>query len=406
MKSQYCVIVVGAGASGFFAALNAKQMHPHAKVAIIEKNAAILSKVKVSGGGRCNTTHACFEPKQLVKNYPRGQRELLGPFYVFQPQDTIDWFEARGVNLKTESDGRMFPTTDKSETIINCLVDEAKKIGVELLTKQKIVSINKNDSGFDLVIKEKGNIYCDKLILATGSAQDGYKWARELGHSIITPLPSLFTFNVPKSPLADLSGVAFENVTVSIKGSSYKQTGPLLITHFGFSGPAVLKLSAWAARLLHEKKYSFDVVINWLPHQSQGATVEQLSTLKRDAANKNLISENVFKLPKSFWKKILTYYEIDEKRLNDLTSKDLNRLAEKLHTDVYQVSGKTTNKEEFVTCGGVALKEVDFKAMESKLCPNLFFCGEILDIDGITGGFNFQNAWTTGYIAGTSIELK
>ncbi len=406
MNNHYSIVVVGAGASGFFAALSAKKKHPNSSVTIIEKNAAILSKVKVSGGGRCNTTHACFEPKQLIKNYPRGEKELLGPLYIFQPQDTIDWFEARGVKLKAEEDGRMFPKTDKSETIINCLVEEAHRLGVEVQTKQKIEAISKKEKGFELFMKAGFCVSCDNLILATGSAQDGHKWAKELGHSIIAPVPSLFTFNIPKSPLADLSGVSFENVGVSIKGSSYKQTGPLLITHFGLSGPAVLKLSAWAARLLHQKKYSFEAIVNWLPHQSQGATVEQLNLIKRDWPSKSLLSENTFKLPKSFWKKILALQELDQKRLNDLTSRDLNKLAEKLHTDAYKVSGKTTNKEEFVTCGGIALKEVNFKKMESKITSNLFFCGEILDIDGITGGFNFQNAWTTGYIAGMSTQFE
>jgi predicted Rossmann fold flavoprotein len=385
---MYDVIVIGGGAAGFFAALAAKK--ENTRVALLEKSAVLLSKVRVSGGGRCNVTHSCFNPIQLSKNYPRGEKELVGPFHRFQPRDTIQWFESRGVSLKTEADGRMFPVTDSSETIIGCLVGEAKKLGVEIFLKQRVQEIQKTDEGFIV-----GPFRAKKLILATGSSAEGHAWAKSLGHTIQPPVPSLFTFNVPNSPLAELSGVSFQKVKLQV--GAFTQTGPLLITHFGFSGPAALKLSAWAARYLFEREYQVELLINWLPDLSLEQIKEQLLSLKKSAPQKTLLMENPFQFTKSFWKTI-----VDPKRLNDFSQKELYVLAEKLHRDVYQVKGKTTNKEEFVTCGGVTLKEVNFKTMESKICPGLYFAGEVLDIDGVTGGFNFQNAWTTGYIAGNS----
>ncbi len=327
------LIVIGGGAAGVFGAISAKEANPHREVVLLEKSAVLLAKVKVSGGGRCNVTHACFDPKLLVKNYPRGEKELLGPFHKFGPKETIEWFASRGVKLKTEKDGRMFPVTDSSETIISCLLNTAKKLGVEIRTRQKIENVE----------EFKGK----KLLLATGSSPDGYRWAKAFGHTIQSPVPSLFTFNVPTSPLKELSGVVVANVEVSV--GPFSQTGPLLITHFGFSGPVIIKLSAWAARYLHEKNYNTDFTIYW-PEE----------------------------LPKSLLK------------IKDLPT-------------VYRIEGKTTNKEEFVTCGGVTLKEVDFRTMESKIHPGLHFAGEILDIDGVTGGFNFQNAWTTGKLAGNYV---
>lgn len=391
---MFDLIVIGGGAAGFFAALAAKKVNPKAKVALLEKSAALLSKVRVSGGGRCNVTHACFDPILLTKHYPRGARELLGPFNRFGPKDTIEWFESRGVSLKSEVDGRMFPTTDSSETIIDCLLYEADTLGVEIFLKQKIETIK---PGFILTTKDGTSFQTRKLILATGSSQDGQLWAEELGHTIQPGVPSLFTFNVPGSSVAELSGISFKEATVRIKGTTFTQTGPLLITHFGFSGPAILKLSAWAARELNEKGYNFEILIDWLPKLSLKESLEILRQLKEQSPQKTLLSENPFQLPKNFWKLFCP-----PKRLNDFSSKEFLELTEKLHSDLYQVSGKTTHKEEFVTCGGITLKEVNFKTMESKVCPGLFFSGEVLDIDGITGGFNFQNAWTTGFIAGTS----
>jgi len=349
--------------------------------------------VRVSGGGRCNVTHSCFDPTLLIQNYPRGGQELRGPFHRFQPRDTVQWFESRGVTLKAEVDGRIFPITDSSETIIQCLLDEAKKVGVEIFMRQKIDKVVKTDEGFDL-----GTYQTQKLLLATGSGTDGHAWATQLGHTIQKPVPSLFTFNVPNSPLKELSGISVEWAELKIVGTQLSQKGPLLITHFGFSGPAALKLSAWGARALNEKQYQVDLAVNWLPELKLSQILELFMQLKKDAPQKTLLSENPFKFAKNLWKTLLN----DERRLNDISLKDLQALAQKLHENIYQVDGKTTHKEEFVTCGGVTLKEVQFKTMESKICPGLYFAGEILDIDGVTGGFNFQNAWTTGFIAGSS----
>jgi hypothetical protein len=379
--SSYDLIVIGGGAAGIFAALAAKNAHPQLSVLILEKTAVLLSKVKVSGGGRCNVTHACFDPKELVKNYPRGSKELLGPFHRFQPRDTIEWFETRNVFLKTESDGRMFPITDRSETIIECLLSEAKKLGIEIRVRTRVQTIR---PGFVLELQEGEVLQCKKLVLATGSSGEGHAWAEGLGHTIQKPVPSLFTFNVPTSPLKELSGIAFAPVKLEVEGLT--QTGPLLITHFGFSGPAALKLSAWAARPLFEKGYKAPLTINWLPSFSIEEIIKQLKT-----------GDNPFKFPKNLWKAL-------SGDLSSKSNKQYQALAEKLHADVYAIDGKTTHKEEFVTCGGVTLKEVDFKTMQSKICPGLFFAGEILDIDGVTGGFNFQNAWTTAFIAGASLE--
>lgn len=396
------LVVIGGGAAGIFAAIHAKMFSPNAKVIVLEKSGVLLSKVRVSGGGRCNVTHACFDPQLLVKNYPRGFKELLGPFQIFQPKDTVEWFESRGVALKTESDGRMFPVTDDSETIIQCLLSEAAKLGVEIFLRTRVENILKADTHFELFLKEGKKIQTRCLLLATGSSPEGYAAAESLGHTIQKPVPSLFTFNVPTSPLKHLSGVSVENVLLKI--ANFVQQGPLLITHFGFSGPAALKLSAWGARYLHEKNYHVELLINWLPNLSQEEIFNILAQFKMQHPQKTFFSENLFALPKNLWKTFLDPFA--DKRSHDIPHSQLRQLAEKLHCSHYKVEGKTTNKEEFVTCGGVTLKEINFKTMESKLCPGLFFAGEILDIDGVTGGFNFQNAWTTGYIAGQTLKEK
>lgn len=327
-------VVIGAGAAGCFAALACAETYPNAQIEILEKTQQPLAKVRISGGGRCNVTHACFDPKILCSFYPRGHKELLGPFHQFGPADTVEWFKKRGIELKTESDGRMFPVTDKSETIIDCFLSELEKRGVKLNLGAKIDHLPDADA----------------VILTTGSSRQGHEMARAAGHTIIPPIPSLFSFNVPTSPLLHLSGVVAPDATVWLEGGSRKERGPVLITHWGFSGPPILKLSAWEARFLHEKNYHAVCMIEW----GEG-------------------------LPK--------------------------RLRKENPANKFQIEGKTTYKKEFVTCGGVALKEVNFKTMESRVRPGLFFAGEILDIDGVTGGFNFQNAWTTGWIAGTSTIL-
>lgn len=399
---MYDVIIIGGGAAGVFSALAAKTRYPHAQVLLLEKTAALLAKVKISGGGRCNVTHSCFDPKILTHHYPRGNQELLGPFHRFQPLNTIEWFESRGTFLKTEEDGRMFPTTDDSETIIHTLLNEARSLGVEIRLKQHVTSITRHNENFLIELKE-GSSICKNLILATGSNPQGWALAEHLGHTITPPVPSLFTFNIPSSPLKELSGVSVEKVTLSLPGFNSTQTGPLLITHFGFSGPAALKLSAWAARFLHKHQYRCELLVNWLPDLSKEEIYHQLSGLKKSAAQKTLISENPFKLPKNLWKTLLQKYPDQlNKNFADLSLKFFHTLAEDLLQSSYLIEGKTTHKEEFVTCGGIVLKEIHFKTMESKICPHLFFAGEILDIDGVTGGFNFQNAWTTGFIAGSS----
>ncbi|NGX45379.1 MAG: Ferredoxin--NADP reductase [Chlamydiae bacterium] len=393
---MYDLIVIGGGAAGIFAALNAKQKG--LRIAVFEKTATLLAKVRISGGGRCNVTHACFDPLALSKNYPRGSKELVGPFHHFQPQDTIDWFAARGTKLKAEVDGRMFPVTNRSETIINTLLSEAKKLGIEILLQQKIATIEKKNH-FTLTMRDGRLVETKNLLLATGSSHQGHAFAAALGHTIAKPVPSLFTFNVPSSPLKSLSGISVEKVRITIDKGKFSEEGPLLITHFGFSGPAILKLSAWAARYLHEKEYSFEICINWLPGIDTRTT---LISLKEKHPSKTLLSENPFHLPKNLWKSLLS----EQGPLRDIPIKNLNLLSEKLHANSYLVEGKTTHKDEFVTCGGVDLREVNFKTMESKKCPGLFFAGEILDIDGVTGGFNFQNGWTTGYLAGSYIMKK
>lgn len=389
------LMVIGGGAAGIFAALAAKENSPTSNVLVLEKSAVLLSKVRVSGGGRCNVTHACFDPKRLVENYPRGQRELLGPFHFFQPRDTVEWFEKRGVYLKTESDGRMFPVTDSSSTIIDCLLNEAERLQIPILLRQKILSICKGVNYYEILFPEGKKLHTKKLVLATGSSKEGYEWASQLGHRVNEPVPSLFTFNIPYSPLSTLSGISVDPVEVTLPEAKLSQKGPLLITHFGLSGPAVLKLSAWGARFLHRCHYKTEVILNWLPDQTEEQLYQVLKETKEEFPQKLLSVANPFYLPKNLWKAFT-----EDQKLISLPDKNLRKLAAKLHRDIYHIEGKTTHKEEFVTCGGVSLSEIDFKTMESKLSSGLFFAGEILDIDGVTGGFNFQNAWTTASLVG------
>lgn len=393
-------VAIGGGAAGFFGALSAKAAHPDAHVLILERTSQLLSKVRISGGGRCNVTHSCFEPKLLVQNYPRGSKSLLGPFTRFQPRDTIEWFAERGVELKTENDGRMFPITDSSQTIIDCLTEEAKKIGVEIRLKQHIDNVTFSEGNFVISMNSSEPIYAKRILLATGSHPQGHLFAKSFGHTVQDLVPSLFTFNIPNSPLVDLSGISVPNAVVSLVDSPLTQTGPLLITHWGFSGPAVLKLSAFGARWLHERGYKAEVKINWLGEKRE-VVVASLRAWKLEHMAQAAGTSNPFALPKSLWRRLIERAAVDPvKRLADMSNEVLTRLSECLTGDVYRIHGKTTYKEEFVTCGGVTLDEVNFKNMESRLQPGLHFAGEILDIDGITGGFNFQNAWTTGWLAG------
>lgn len=389
---MYDVIVIGGGAAGFFSAISAAERN--LKVALLEKSLKVLSKVRISGGGRCNVTHGCFDPAVLITNYPRGSKELLGPFHQFQPKNTMNWFEERGVALKIEEDGRVFPKSDSSETIIDCLTQAAQKAGVDL---QVGVSILNVENGFKIITKQ-GELEAKSLILATGSSPQGHAWAAQLGHTITPLVPSLFTFNVPTSPLLELSGISAQ-ATVSIEGTSLKATGPLLLTHFGFSGPAVLRLSAWGAEKLHEMNYQATLIIDWTAGMKKEQLIEQIKKLKTEKPSQIFSLDLVLDLPKNLSK---TLYS-PTKRLAELSSKDIEQIALLLTQNRYAIEGKTTYKSEFVTCGGVKRSEVNFKTMESKICKGLYFAGEILDIDGITGGFNFQNAWTTGWIAGKGL---
>lgn len=402
---KYSFIIIGGGAAGFFAAITAKQENPELSVLLLEKTGSLLSKVRISGGGRCNVTHSCFDPKLLVTNYPRGNKELIGPFMRFQPRDTIHWFESRNVPLKVEDDGRIFPISDSSSSIIDCLMSEAQKLGVEIRTKQSVKEITKNEYEFSVILDSSEMIQCSHLLLATGSHPQGHSWAKSFGHTIQEPVPSLFAVNIKDFPLKESAGVSFEKVSISAEGFNRQQIGPLLITHWGFSGPAALKLSSWAARYFFEKKYQATLVVDWLPEISSHQILEDLKNLRKQFNAQAIGNNPIHHLPKNFWKKILELLSIDaKKRLGDISNENFMGIAKKLKEDNYPMIGKTTHKEEFVTCGGVTLSEINFKTMESRLCPGLFFAGEILDIDAVTGGFNFQNAWTTGWIVGHSIN--
>lgn len=395
------LIVIGGGPAGFFSAITCAQFHPDYKIILLEKNRQLLSKVRISGGGRCNVTHSCFDPAVLVKSYPRGGNELRGPFSRFQPRDTVEWFESRGVKLKTEEDGRMFPITDNSETIIGCLLDQAKKLNIEIKTECGVDKIERTSEGFFLTLSNGSTLTCDQIVFATGSHPKTYAMLESLGHSIVPLVPSLFTFNIPDSPLNDLAGVSSDPVEVSLPAIKWAQKGPLLITHWGVSGPAVLKLSAWAARELHDLDYKTKVLLNWLPDLSEDQLRQLLLTSKQAMSTKFVGTEALEGLPKQLWKKMVLLAGIgNEQRWANITNKQLQSLVDQIKGMTLQVNGKTTYKQEFVTSGGVSLKEVNFKTMESRLCPGLYFAGEVLNIDGITGGFNFQNAWTTGWISG------
>ena len=399
------VIIVGGGAAGFFGAITcAEAARGAADVTILEKTAHFLGKVRISGGGRCNVTHACFDVRELTRRYPRGEKELISPYHRFQASDTIAWFEARGVPLKTEDDGRMFPVTDSSQTIIDCLMREAKDHGVKLLPNRGVASVlRRPEGGFDLTLSSGDVMSCDCLLLATGGcrAEAGGALPASLGHTLQAPVPSLFTFHIESPWLRAVPGVAVEQVEVSVPGTALRERGPLLVTHWGLSGPAILRLSAWGARELHGMDYNFLLHVNWLPG---GNATELENSLKahRSVNQARYVANVAFGgLPARLWEQLVAIAGLQpETRWSSLSKGDIHNLARHLTRTEFQVSGKSLNKDEFVTCGGVTLKEVNFKTMESRVCPGLFFAGELLDLDGITGGFNFQAAWTTGWLAG------
>lgn len=408
------IVIVGAGAAGIFAAIAAAEASPSAEVVVLEKTSQLLSKVKISGGGRCNVTHHCFEPQQLVKNYPRGYRELLGPFNRFQPRDTIEWFAARDVELKTESDGRMFPTTDNSQTIIDCLLDACNAANVQIKTQLALISVEKlnttspEEPKFRLLLNDNSTLDCHKLLLASGgnASSKSFTAAAHLGHTVEPIIPSLFTFNCDDPRIKDLPGIAVKQTIVTVPALKLESTGPTLITHWGFSGPAILRLSAWGARLLHSVDHQFDLEINWLANHTLAQLQDDIVQLRSKFGARTIINSNPFdELSKRLWESLVlnTPGITATTRWSDLSKSAENALLKNLHACEFSIKGKSTNKDEFVSCGGIKLSEVNFKTMESKICPGLFFAGEILDIDGITGGFNFQAAWTTGYIAGQSM---
>ena len=405
LKSNWDVIVVGGGPAGFFAAIHCAELNPKLNVLIIEKASQTLGKVIISGGGRCNVTHACFEPAELITHYPRGGNELRGAFTRFQPKDTVKWFESRGVKLKTEADGRMFPSTDDSNTIAECLRQSAREAGVKMELGTSLLNVEKGSrGGFRLEVRKEASVLplqTKKLLLATGSDRKTLEVVKSLGHSIEEPVPSLFTFNIKDKRIDGLAGVSVENVT--LKMDAITTRGAMLITHWGLSGPAVLRLSAWGARELFEKKYRAKLIVNWLDEYSFDKTLDILQKNKdwKENARKKIMTNPAFsQIPVRLWKQLVHF--IGEKNWGDVSKAELRKLAQEITAGEFTITGKGQFKEEFVTCGGVSLKEVDFKTMQSRVVDDLYFAGEVLDIDGITGGFNFQSSWTTGWLAGNA----
>ena len=400
------VVIIGGGAAGYFAAITAAQTNPSLRVILLEAGSQVLRKVKISGGGRCNLTHHCFDPKELSTKYPRGARELRGAFHHWQPRDTIEWFETRGVKTKVENDGRMFPVTDNSQTVINCLRSEARKHGVSERLNSRVTALRQIDDQWEIELNGKELLIADKVCLALGSLkQSGLEETlAELGHTISPLLPSLFAFNLPRHTLKELAGVAVQHTSVRTSPKSVVQVGPILITHRGLSGPAILRASAWDARELAEVNYQFTAEINWLGEKTKEQILIQLNEFRKERAIKKLKYNPFTELPKRLWEKIIELGEIDsETTWAHLPKESMTKLLNQLTAHQADISGKTMNKEEFVTCGGVKLREVDFRTMQSKFCSGLHFAGECLDLDGITGGFNFQAAWTTGRIAGLAM---
>ena len=398
------VVVAGAGAAGVFAAIACAEKAPGTEVVVLEKSPAPLAKVGLSGGGRCNVTHACFDPKRFASFYPRGGRELLGAFHRFQASDMVAWLRDRGVDLKTESDGRMFPVTDDSATITGCLLREAKKAGVRIETGAGLAGAEAlPGGGFRVHLQKDGHITCDRLLLATGGNQAtrGYDFAAALGHTIVPPVPSLFTFEIDDPRLAGLSGLSVPDAVADVVDTDLHQRGPLLVTHWGLSGPAILKLSAWGARVLHDCNYVFDVRINWCAAIKRVDLIAAFAAQRGSSPGRTIGKQGMAGLPQRLWESLLAPSGVrGEDRWGALSNKSLEAMAEAVQAARFRVTGRSIFKEEFVTCGGVSLKEVDFRTMESRIQKGLFFAGELLDIDGVTGGFNLQAAWTTGWIAG------
>jgi predicted Rossmann fold flavoprotein len=404
---QKTLVVAGGGAAGFFCAVTAARYNPHLKVLLVEKSGKLLSKVRISGGGRCNVTHACFSIGDMSGKYPRGSNFVKKTFHHFFTTDTIKWFEDRGVPLKTEDDGRMFPVSNSSQSVIDCLLREAEKYKVEIRLHHEIKSIVylDNEALYRLEFGNGLQMKADFICFASGGYPKSsmFDWIRLTGHTIEEPVPSLFTFNLPGNAIVSLTGISIPTVSVKIRGTSLKESGPLLITHWGMSGPAILKLSAWGARVLHEKEYRFEIRVNWLGDRTDQSLREEIQYLREHAGGKKIRKNCPWELPQRFWDNMLDTCGIPDLHWADLPSVLQNKLIQMLTSQSFEVEGKTTFKEEFVTAGGVRLSDINFNTMESKIRQGMYFAGEVLDVDGVTGGFNFQHAWTSGYIAGKSI---
>jgi predicted Rossmann fold flavoprotein len=405
-SSTKALLVIGGGAAGFFCAVNAARMNATLKVVVLEKSNKLLSKVKVSGGGRCNVTHACFDIHEMSTKYPRGERFVRKAFHQFFTTDTIVWFEARGVKLKTESDGRMFPVTNSSQSIIDCLLKEANTFGVEILMNRDVSELRIDNGKWRIGLKTGEVFVADFVCVASGGFPklSQFDWLKHTGHTIVEPVPSLFTFNIPNNAITELMGISVPAATVKIQSTKLKNNGPLLITHWGMSGPCVLRLSALGARELQKMNYNFTISVNWLGDEKENDVREKIQLTRTASGSKKISNHHLFQLPARLWQFLLQQAAIKQEwRWADLPLKEQNKLIQLLINHEFTVKGKTTFKEEFVTAGGVDIREVDANTMQSKLQPNLFFAGEILDVDGITGGFNFQHAWTSGFVAAKAI---
>ncbi len=406
ISSHKTLIVIGGGAAGFFCAINAAKTNPSLRVIILEKSSKLLSKVKVSGGGRCNVTHNCFEVDKLITKYPRGTNFLKKTFHYFGTKQTLDWFKERGVSIHAEDDGRMFPGTNSSQTIIDCLLREANQYNVEIVTGADVKKVAKTNAQFCISTANEKQYEADYVCMACGGFPklQQFDWLVQLGHTIQPPVPSLFTFNIPNNSITQLMGVSVNNAVVKVMGSKLSQSGPLLITHWGLSGPAILKLSAYGARELANKQYQFSILVNWIPAYTEQSLREQWQTLQQQLSSQYLHSKNPFHLPSRLWQYFLLQAEISaEIKWLNVSSKERNKLIQTLTAQAFEVRGKTTFKDEFVTCGGITLSEIDPNTMQSRKLEGLFFAGEIMDVDGITGGFNFQHAWTSGWLAAKAI---
>lgn len=402
MNTSFDVLIIGAGAAGFFTAINIAEQNSSLNIAILERGNAVLQKVKVSGGGRCNVTHACFDPKELTQFYPRGEKELLGPFHQFCCGDTFEWFDNHGIPLKIEDDGRVFPESNSSQTIIDCFTFEAKKHQIEVLRNQGVLDFYKEEDTWKVITKTD-EFQAKNLVVAGGSSPKLWKLLAKIGHQIINPVPSLFTFNITDERIKDIPGVVVQNAQVKVIDSTLESEGPLLTTHWGLSAPSILKLSAFGARELYDKNYQFDIEVNFIQMDAEDC-LNELKSLKQELAKNLVYKYTQFDLPKRLWQKLVAAANIsDTTRWADLTKPQLEDLMKQLTSAIFTVDGKSTFKEEFVTAGGVDLKEVNFKRFESRLQSNLFFAGEVLNIDAVTGGFNFQNAWTGGFIVAKAI---